>query len=62
MSFRFTTTVARCTWPDMPSIYFLSATSQSSDAQEVGVVRQQVRDLESCLHEKEEALFSSLHC
>jgi hypothetical protein len=31
-------------------------------AQEVGAVRQQVRDLESCLREKEEALFSSLHC
>jgi hypothetical protein len=30
-------------------------------AQEVGVVRQQVRDLESCLRDKEEALLSSLH-
>jgi hypothetical protein len=30
-------------------------------AQENGVVRQQVRDLESCLHDKEEALLSSLH-
>jgi hypothetical protein len=30
-------------------------------AQVVGVVRQQVRDLESRLHDKEEALLSSLH-
>jgi hypothetical protein len=30
-------------------------------AQEKGVVRQQVRDLESRLHNKEEALLSSLH-
>jgi hypothetical protein len=29
-------------------------------AQENGAVRQQVRDLESCLHDKEEALLSSL--
>jgi hypothetical protein len=32
----------------------------SCKAQEVGVVRQQVRDLESRLHDKEEALLSSL--
>jgi hypothetical protein len=34
----------------------------SHKAQEVGVVRQQVRDLESRLHGKEDALFSSLRC
>jgi hypothetical protein len=33
----------------------------SRKAQEVGVMRQQVKDLESCLHDKEEALLSSLH-
>jgi hypothetical protein len=33
----------------------------SRKAQEVGVVRQQVRDLESSLHDKEEILLSSLH-
>jgi hypothetical protein len=37
MSFRFTITVARCTWPDMPNIYFncsttLRASLRSSDA------------------------------
>jgi hypothetical protein len=32
----------------------------SHKAQEVGAVRQRVRDLESCLHDKEEALLSSL--
>jgi hypothetical protein len=31
-------------------------------AQENGTVQQQVRDLEGRLHDKEEALLSSLHC
>jgi hypothetical protein len=33
----------------------------SHKAQEVGAMRQQVRDFESRLHDKEEALLSSLH-
>jgi hypothetical protein len=44
MSFRFITTVARHTWPDMPSTYFscsmtLSASLQSNDAVLLAMLR-----------------------
>jgi hypothetical protein len=38
-----------------------TSSRRSRKAQEVGVVRQQIRDLESRLRDKEEALLSSLH-
>jgi hypothetical protein len=38
MSFRFTTTVAGCTWPDMPSTCFSYSTTLSASLQSIDVV------------------------